>query len=80
MMSPADTARRLPRSAWRTSSRSQTANCVEVAALTDGTRVAMRDSKDPAAAVLVFGRRQWLVFLTGIRRAIRADGDPLIEG
>jgi hypothetical protein len=34
---------------WRTSTRSQTANCVEVAPLPGGPVVALRDSKDRAA-------------------------------
>ena len=34
------------------------ANCVEVAARPDGSR-AVRDSKDPEGAILVFSQAQW---------------------
>lgn len=71
MKRPATAARsstdRRPRSSWRTSSRSQTANCMEVAPLAGDARVAMRDSKDPGGAVLVFDRRQWLAFIAGAK-------------
>ncbi|BCL13805.1 DUF397 domain-containing protein [Micromonospora sagamiensis] len=54
--------------AWRTSSRSQTSNCVEVAPLPAGpTAVALRDSKDRGGPVLLFRREQWRDFLTGTR-------------
>jgi hypothetical protein len=50
--------------AWRTSSRSQTSNCVEMAPLGDGAGpVALRDSKDRGGPVLVFDRTRWLDFL-----------------
>jgi hypothetical protein len=46
---------------WVKSSYSggQSANCVEVAALPGGGR-AVRDSKDPAGAVLLLSSAQWL--------------------
>ncbi len=53
---------------WRKSSRSNDgggAACVEVAELP--SRVAMRDSKDPAGPVLAFPRAEWRAFLGGIR-------------
>lgn len=52
---------------WRKSSRSGNTNaeCVEVA-LTD-TCVGVRDSKNPAGAVLTFSHEQWRTFLTGIK-------------
>lgn len=40
-------------------------DCVEVALLGDG--VAMRDSKNPAGAVLRFTPAQWLAFVAGAR-------------
>jgi hypothetical protein len=64
--------------AWRTSTRSQTSNCVEVAPLCGRTTshcapaavaaVAVRDSKDRRGPVLVFARRQWLTFLTATKK------------
>ena len=54
--------------AWRTSSRSQTSNCVEMAPLGDGGGpVALRDSKDRGGPVLVFDRMRWLDFLAGAK-------------
>ncbi|BCJ60401.1 DUF397 domain-containing protein [Micromonospora endophytica] len=51
---------------WRTSTRSQTSNCVEVAPLrTDAT--AVRDSKDRGGPVLLFDRAGWLGFLSGAK-------------
>lgn len=53
---------------WRTSTRSQTSNCVEVAPLGTGTApVALRDSKDRSGPVLVFGRTGWLDFIAGAK-------------
>lgn len=53
---------------WRTSSYSsgQGGNCVEIANLPDGRR-AVRDSKNPAGAVLWFTTVAWSTFTTGIR-------------
>ncbi|QKW15841.1 DUF397 domain-containing protein [Verrucosispora sp. NA02020] len=50
---------------WRKSIRSngQGGNCVEVADNLSGV-VAVRDSKDPAGPVLVFGRGSWRAFVT----------------
>lgn len=54
--------------AWRTSSRSQSTNCVEVAALRgEAAPVAMRDSKNRSGAVLIFGRAQWLDFIAAAK-------------
>ncbi|WP_329104240.1 DUF397 domain-containing protein [Micromonospora sp. NBC_01699] len=54
--------------AWRTSSRSQTSNCVEVAPLGDERApVALRDSKDRGGPVLVFARTRWLDFIAGAK-------------
>lgn len=53
--------------AWRKSRYSNNGGaCVEVARLGDG-RVAVRDSKAPAAAALVFEPGEWRGFLTGMR-------------
>ncbi|WP_341717497.1 DUF397 domain-containing protein [Micromonospora sp. FIMYZ51] len=53
---------------WRTSTRSQTSNCVEVAPLrTDSTAVALRDSKDRGGPVLLFDRAGWLGFISGTK-------------
>jgi len=50
---------------WRTSSFSWPDNqCVEVAVGTDA--VALRDSKNPADAVLVFHHAEWSAFVAGI--------------
>lgn len=53
---------------WRKSSRSQGAggNCVETASLVDG-RVAVRDSKRPDDAVLVFSSEAWRSFVDGTK-------------
>ena len=52
---------------WCKSSRSNAqANCVEVAFLDRGA-VAVRDSKDPAGAVLVFNPGEWANFTGGLQ-------------
>jgi Domain of unknown function (DUF397) len=50
---------------WRKSSRSTSNGCVEVAFV--GDRVAVRDSKDPGGAVLIFTAHEWASFLGGVR-------------
>jgi hypothetical protein len=54
---------------WRTSSRSQNTNCVEVAALgrSNASPVAMRDSKDRGGTMLVFERQRWREFVTSTK-------------
>jgi hypothetical protein len=68
---PAALGETLATAPWRTSSRSQTSNCVEVAPLGDGAAmVALRDSKDRGGPVLMFDRTRWLDFIAGTK-----DGD-----
>lgn len=52
---------------WRKSTYSggDNTNCVEVASLLNGA--AVRDSKDPAGAVLTFTGAEWSAFTAGIR-------------
>jgi Domain of unknown function (DUF397) len=51
---------------WRTSSFSQSAECVEAAFLPEG-RVALRHSKDPDGSVLIYTRGEWEAFLKGAK-------------
>ena len=53
---------------WHKSTRSggNGGDCVEVAGNLPGI-VALRDSKDPDGAALVFGRAEWAAFLAGVR-------------
>jgi len=53
--------------AWRKSSRSgpYSDNCVEVAFV--GGAVALRDSKNPHGAVLLFTPEEWLAFVGGAK-------------
>ncbi|MFI0417982.1 DUF397 domain-containing protein [Spongiactinospora sp. 9N601] len=55
-------------SIWRKSTRSGNTggNCVEVADGVPGL-VGVRDSKDPAGAVLAFSRNDWRAFLEEIK-------------
>ena len=50
---------------WRRSSRCSGGNCVEIGFV--GSRVAMRDSKEGQAAVLLFSSSEWHAFLRGVR-------------
>jgi len=54
-----------PVSSWRTSSRSQNTNCVEVGEME--TAVAMRDSKDREGPVLIFARDRWIDFVASAK-------------
>ncbi|MGC1213818.1 MAG: DUF397 domain-containing protein [Micromonospora sp.] len=63
--SSSDLARQLAEAPWRTSTRSQTSNCVEVAPLE--AAVALRDSKDRGGPVLLFSRAEWRGFIAGTR-------------
>lgn len=51
---------------WHKSTRSGNGECVEVAGNLSGV-VALRDSKDPDGATLVFDRAEWAAFLAGVR-------------
>ena len=52
---------------WRKSTySSDDGNCVEVADLDGGAR-AVRDSKDPTGAHLMFTGAEWAAFTTGVR-------------
>lgn len=57
----------LSRASWRKSSRSgpNCDNCVEVAFA--GPAVAVRDSKNPTRAALIFAPAQWRAFIGGTR-------------
>ncbi|MFC6086311.1 DUF397 domain-containing protein [Sphaerisporangium aureirubrum] len=55
----------LPAAQWRKSSFSANENCVEVAADLPG-RFAVRDSKNPTGAALVFRSAEWSAFLTAL--------------
>jgi hypothetical protein len=52
---------------WRKSSfcDNSSGNCVEVRSV--GGAFAIRDTKDPEGAVLVFGATEWAAFTNGIR-------------
>jgi hypothetical protein len=52
---------------WRKSTYSSSSgdNCVEVA--TTAPSIAVRDSKDPDGAKLVFGAAEWLVFTRRVK-------------
>ncbi|GAA4450933.1 DUF397 domain-containing protein [Phytohabitans houttuyneae] len=54
-----------PRINWRTSSRSQNTNCVEVGEME--TTIAMRDSKDREGPVLIFARQRWIDFVASAK-------------
>jgi Domain of unknown function (DUF397) len=51
---------------WRKSSKSDDANCVEVAVTV--TQVLVRDSKDRSGTVLEFSHLEWEGFLARARR------------
>lgn len=53
--------------AWRKATASATGACVEVAVLTEGNGVAVRDSKDPNGPVLHYTDAEWRAFLHGAR-------------
>jgi Domain of unknown function (DUF397) len=50
---------------WRKSSFSGSNGCLEAASCGNGS-VAVRDSKDPHSAVLVYTAHEWRAFLQGV--------------
>jgi hypothetical protein len=61
----------LPTVRWQKSRRSNpSGNCVEVAALPDGTGVALRNSRDPDGPALIYTPDEIAAFILGAR-----DGD-----
>jgi Domain of unknown function (DUF397) len=62
-----DLSTRLALAQWRKSSRSQSSNCIEVAALDGGDLpIAVRDSKDRSGPMLIVDRQQWVRFVAGV--------------
>ncbi|MGC4812620.1 DUF397 domain-containing protein [Micromonospora sp. DT228] len=60
----------LPAVAWHISTRSNSngGSCVEAGPVLDGSgRVAVRDSKDRAAATLVYPSGGWTAFVLGVK-------------
>jgi hypothetical protein len=60
----------LPRVAWHISTRSENGggNCVEAGPLLDGSgRVAVRHSRRPGEATIVYSRQEWLAFVDGVK-------------
>ncbi|HEX5540423.1 MAG TPA: DUF397 domain-containing protein [Micromonospora sp.] len=58
----------LPPVAWHISTRSADTNCVEAGPLGDGSgRVALRHSKAPDGAVIVYTRAEWDAFIAGVK-------------
>jgi hypothetical protein len=57
--------------AWRTSSKSAGANCVEVALHNDHVHV--RDSKDPNGPMLTVDRTAWRAFIAFVKETDLGD-------
>jgi hypothetical protein len=53
---------------WRRSRRCDSGACVEVAMSDDCGEIAIRDSKDPDGACLIFAAEEWMSFVTRLRR------------
>ncbi|MEU8180939.1 DUF397 domain-containing protein [Micromonospora sp. NPDC049044] len=69
----------MPNVAWHVSTRSPDngGNCVEAGPVLDGSgRVAVRDSKDRAAATLVYGAAGWTAFVAGVKDGAFARTQP----
>ncbi|MGW5556800.1 DUF397 domain-containing protein [Micromonospora sp. NPDC003944] len=65
--------------AWHISSKSDSngGSCVEAGPVLDGSgRVAVRDSKDRAAATLVYGADRWTAFVDGVKDGAFAPTQP----
>jgi hypothetical protein len=60
---------------WRTSRSCANGNCVQVGAVGDGS-VAIRDSKSPGGAVLLYTAGEWQDFLAGAKNG---DFDDLLQ-
>jgi hypothetical protein len=58
--------RNLAGAAWRKSTYSGSTDCVELAALDDGT-IAVRDSKNPGSGALCFTRSELAAWIKGAR-------------
>ena len=60
----------LSRASWRKSTRSSSEgqNCVEIAANLPGI-VAVRDSKNPDGAKLIFTSAEWTAFIHRVKRS-----------
>lgn len=64
-------ATELPTLPWQKSRRSNAnGNCVELARLTSGSDVAVRNSRDPEGPVLIYTREEIVAFVLGAK-----DGD-----
>ena len=63
----------LSKARWFKSSASSVTGCVEVAHLLGGP-VAVRDSKDTAGPVHVFGRGDWASFVSAVKRGDGLQG------
>ncbi|MEV4763028.1 DUF397 domain-containing protein [Micromonospora taraxaci] len=69
----------MPNVAWHVSTRSPDngGNCVEAGPVLDGSgRVAVRDSKDRAAATLVYSADRWTAFVVGVKDGAFARTQP----
>jgi hypothetical protein len=61
--------------AWRKATKSNTGGCVELAPTPDGM-IAVRDSKNPQGAILLYTPVEWDAFLDGVKRG---EFDDLLE-
>ncbi|MFF5052743.1 DUF397 domain-containing protein [Micromonospora sp. NPDC000663] len=69
----------MPKVAWHISTKSDSngGSCVEAGPVLDGSgRVAVRDSKDRAAATLLYGARGWTAFVNGVKDGTFTRTDP----
>lgn len=54
--------------AWRKSSLCGSTTCVEFAQVENGTKIAIRDSKNPDKDPLVFTPAEWEAFAEGVKK------------